>query len=996
MAVYNRAAVYIDGINRTSNTVMPIKWANFLDERLDEGYVTLSKIKRKEPFKPLTPVEIVYKNTVYFGELSNSAYKKEITKQYVVAIDTVLESPNRSGRYNHDIYFIEITKIAERCVVDTITFTNDLGRSYTKNAAFAPPVIEVDGDPNDGHLTQFNKEVFKTNNQVNSNIVLPSILDIAPELNEAQFSVRNADISITEPNNSISIRTEYSFYIKKDYDTNLLLKDLGVYHIRYEGIYDWTTQSGTFARRYSISYYISVVENRLPLKKWTITDVIKRILDIAEPLRKGEKPRFVLNAAQAEQFDKVTAPQLTITKKTLRESLQQVGAVIHGEPRLTVKKDENGYYYEVSYDMFAGTSRSGIYSVPYVKKNASQVVNSFASCLDTNAENLVNQLDKFGGVIIEPYQRGAKTVRCEEQYVRITDENMIISTQFPVYDVSKLEYRHTDGVFYDITPWLFERSIYDTQLSSYEAQYPYSKAYGIYFSQGSKNIGGLNFKPDRALFDAFNNYAIVNIIRRATGDEKFGDEFGENYPTLAFRVTYTPIYNARIGQTKSNYKETGRAASLIYNQSSNIIEAKYYGENLKGLISRLGTVEISLTYHITRLGQIPKAGQMFDDDYYISAVSVEFLPTVIKCTIGLSKDFNRLSQYIGIDSQNRYSEVSQTQAVERNTLWKEYVAIGDAETADEDCLISRYMMRSISSVFTNTVESRLSNVVAWGQSANGTNIATAVSLPVISTAYGNSIAFSWSYKDNYSAGEKSVFKENDKGVSGYWQNDVPYCDYYGKIYYYQFDLRVPTVSHSDPFNLPQYGRDIPTSGSGYVTTIGKTPYLLRKDNREILQCNFQIDFVTNRSSLIIGSGLAEYCPAVRGKTENYSVKLYVLDKPLDKYVDSIIGEGITDLSSYPSVNITVENLLESGYNSFKVTAGNFPADGKSWAIITDIESESVEVEDDSGEPSTQTEYSGGKVLLAQNADIVSGQAFTPIYFTKKREVFDKTVWKDRL
>lgn len=34
--------------------------------------------------------------------------------------------------YNHEIYLVEETKYLERVIVDTITFTNDLGRIYAE------------------------------------------------------------------------------------------------------------------------------------------------------------------------------------------------------------------------------------------------------------------------------------------------------------------------------------------------------------------------------------------------------------------------------------------------------------------------------------------------------------------------------------------------------------------------------------------------------------------------------------------------------------------------------------------------------------------------------------------------------------------------------------------------------------------------------------------------------------------------------------------------
>ncbi len=141
MAIHIQPAVFINGINRTSRTVMPIKWGNFLDERLDECRLSLRAVKQ-ESFPPLTPVEIEFKITEYFGIWKDNptiVQTRKETKRFIIADDSATEFRAKSGLYNHDLYLIETTKVAECYVVDTITFTNDLGRSYTEGGLLAQP-----------------------------------------------------------------------------------------------------------------------------------------------------------------------------------------------------------------------------------------------------------------------------------------------------------------------------------------------------------------------------------------------------------------------------------------------------------------------------------------------------------------------------------------------------------------------------------------------------------------------------------------------------------------------------------------------------------------------------------------------------------------------------------------------------------------------------------------------------------------------------------------
>lgn len=140
--VNNDIAVYIDGINRTSKLVYPVKLSFLLDDSLDEAVITLKHVK-KDIFQPLTPVEIHVANTVTIGSTTTTQTK---VYYFVVAGDSVTESPVGSGLYNHQLALVEVTKAAECIVVDTLTVTNDIGRNYTLHPS---PVVPVDNEANE-------------------------------------------------------------------------------------------------------------------------------------------------------------------------------------------------------------------------------------------------------------------------------------------------------------------------------------------------------------------------------------------------------------------------------------------------------------------------------------------------------------------------------------------------------------------------------------------------------------------------------------------------------------------------------------------------------------------------------------------------------------------------------------------------------------------------------------------------------------------------------
>ncbi len=1062
-------------IDYTYYAVMPVKFAKLLDERLDECYLSLRHMKRKE-FRPMTPVELTFNNVIHYGsdEVTNLNDRETHDRIcYFVANDRAVQSPVGSGLWNHDLYLIEITKYLEMFVMDSLTFRNSLGVNYYPDGipgefTYSHPStnifpenddkeMSVEKSPYPSHLTDI--YVYLDNP-----IVFPSLSELYkkgflgdPEDNKEAFEEYYYTLD------GVSRSYEYIVYLLGPDNTILTcsqsqsktdqlkytFENSGIYKIVYRTRSIHNGQHATTDNyQFTASYTFACPAIMHPLKRLTCTDVIKRLCDLAEPLVLGEEPRFKLNSDQAELFDKIYAPEFSMTKQTLRECLKEVGQILHGEPRLRQVARDNFEQFEIYYDLYGGMKESNLRKYADIFSQSVAQIEQYCTHIDSSAQNLINQTDWAAGVITEPSRTEFRTVRTETQYARISDENMLISTDRPIYKIMKLEalaFCKCDNddtksgyKLLDITPYIFESTLYNSQLSSYNEKWPYSKAFGIYFTQGEKNIKGLNFKPDRALFPAFAKYAIVNILEQAVNDQlnkviliappwdlnavenyKYRLIIGDKerpYTELAFRVTYIPFFDVRVAQTKSYYKDHDKALALVYNQTANMIESRNYGESMKGVVARLGNPELSVTYILSRWSQIPQAGELYNDDYYISAVSVEYLPDMIKCTVGLSKDFNRISEYVGVSSEKRYYEVSEKQTYDRSTLYHEYIVIGNEEEGDSDTqFIHDDFMEAIMDTFSqikwesNRPYSPINCVIAWGEtvinSSSSINYKLMplphVQLPVVSTAFGNSVAFIWSYQDNYSAGAISQYMENN-GVSGYWQNDFPYTDYYGHMYYYNFYLF--TKSEKKVTDSPQgdieieKGKRLPGNDNTdfeYSEIYTSNPILYRKDSAEIPQFNVQIEFVTNRRDLIIGSALASCNPLVRGTDTGLKAELYVYDRPINKFTTRIsaapdmVGAKHGEAQTVDIHNVNSRFYLDAAAFENKHLASNGEGfEGKSWAIITHESKTLQTVEDETGKITTQEIIKGGEILLACNTTVKVGDTIGEIYFTPRRKLFN--------
>lgn len=857
---------------------------------------------------------------------------------------------------------------------------------------------------------------------------------------------------------------------------SISVPEQGILEIRYDVLF---VESGySYVEGFSATATVAVWSNALPLPRWNAKTVINRLLVKAETLRKSQTPRFHLNAEQAEEFEKIEMPELHLTNSTLREALQTVGSYIHGEPRL------NGT--EISYDMYGGSERTAVDFSKYFSKSFQQSIDSALTSIDSTVDNLVSTIGYAKGVMVEPYSGGYKTVRTETLYARIQDDNMIIATTYPINRIIMLESGTIGGKYgeTDLTPYVFEASEY-TRLSSYSSLYPTSRAYAIYYTQGEKNIKGLNFKQQDPITPAFKNYAILNILRAATGDNNL--ETG--YTNLAFLVTYESVSSARVKQSKQYIADFNRVSEIAYNQGQNLIESSYYGEHLKGVVARLGNVDKVLTLYQRGAAVVPKVGTLYDDDYYISAVAVEYQPYFTKISCALSKDFNRYSDYVGINSTKRFYEISERQAYDSFINYRDYVVIGDAVTADANapktllrnisgvrsafdttprtgvsCVVARGLARSNNGTIDNkelvtaavtaasvkftkhdvtgvqsigddeaitiegsltyydkdtqsreTVERIITNktlpytlsradlqqtfesfditkvIRADGKTTSACTVETLsdlneVILPVQAFAMGNAVVFTFKYQDNYSAGDNATWKQSGSDVSGFYQNSVPYKDYYGNmeyltLNYYQY-ATLPVVDWSSPSpdhwqndigialpdtSLPA-GDGSKISGVGLFLSTGDDPLWLQVGSTEVPTITYQIELVTNRRGLIIGSALAGNFKLI-GQSDDVHVKnVYVLPYRINKFAMKLDPNNLNALQNCGQVEFKGGQGTTRDYLKAKTYTGT--TTGQSWAIIDSVT---------------------GDILLAENKEISTNESLfgSNIWFTLVHDILER-------
>lgn len=982
--------------------VMPLNIAAFLDERLDEGSATCYH-DTVESY----PVDTIFRVTA--GEQGTSAKDKHYL--FRLSQDDALEMPNGTGRYKHTLSFVELTKYLEGIVCQTLTFTSPLGRTLS---AYAQPVESSIKAPYAGFKTgKIVSPVSKANSQA---YVIPSAYSI--DVDFAQFCEDKAPLpgTLYTPSRTvtgaITYPTQCTYYIDGSTEAAGTITDDETatvsFNKKIELAYSCTMvktlpgQQPTTETNYA-NFTVEREQEELPTKRRTIKDVINRCLTLCEPLFGNDTSRFKLDATQAAELDKIIAPEFSMAQSTLREQLKVIGGYIHAEPRIsdvTVSPTTGRIEYTVRYDYYGRYSVANL-PASYLRKEYAATLSEYCTRVHTNAANLVNSLSWLAGVVSDPDEDIYRAERSDTINVRVEDSNGICQTTLPIYQLKSVKcgiyrYNNDDTVSVmispvDITGYVYEATEYDSYLSSFIGAPTFSKCYALRYEIGSKNISQLFFEAPDPVSAALSNPAIIKILSYVTGttEQEIRQMLArdEADTILVFNVVYKPIFSTAYSHGKQLYNPNREDFTMVYNQSNGLIESTYYGENVKGVAARLGNVDYSATYILPSLDDVPTIGECVGD-YFISTVSVEMDSFTIKCTVGMTKDFNRISQFIGVDSMKRISEISTSQPYDRNVILGERLIIGEKP---DDYDGSKYIggkavcafydaFRGITAASPRSMKRPTSALfLRYDEEAGGTG-KNRITLPIVSVPLGNVVSLTASFKDNYSAGEKLSYKATGTGsgdpVKGFWGQDVPFCDFYGRARYVGVligDLKYGENTETILANKRLAAFTVPettayTPASPHIVTPER--YLLMKDSRERLATfAYNIECCTTIPTLNIGSGLAMINSLV--DTRDHARPEF-----------RIIPEG----AEMPNKLDT--DVLDYDRTKWKVTQGNYTiamaADGYSfsmsadtaglpageylgWVVYMPITTTSEQVIDEEGNEVTQTTESGGEILLSSFA-----------------------------
>ena len=676
----------------------------------------------------------------------------------------------------------------------------------------------------------------------------------------------------------------------------------------------------------------------------------------------------------SETKDKLTNKELiedTYQNKNLWEIFMQIGKYIHGKPYITFYNNK----YMLNYKDY-GISE---YSTDKATKNS--IYNS------NDIENYISSLDSY---IQNYFQYGNKVVEC----IRPTDndgtcvcssDNAVLKTKYPILEIVSLKFRDfdkTNKTTFDLTDYVFEHNIYKIlplhkEISGTTSGYSHYKGNSVYYHVNSTEIQGFQYKEISKNASEVNAYAIKQAIYEvltSAGDTRYNNASGVKINDFYFIIQYRTKDDVRFKSYKPDLRKFIRNAdvdlcpiqSQFNNQLDKTVDSEKYGNNTYGTLLRSGNESKDYQDYVANIDNLKDSGELYDlgNQYYVSKNTMLIYPTYVACETEYSKDFNKLSEIIGIDSQPRFYEIAEDNYIKRNISIDRFYSLFD--NADINKEYKSIKDSQLLSMCYQADTGRPNYAMVYFKSMSGHNVETLnynknVIVPCIPYMSGNTITFEFDMADNFGAGDwqkdatdeyKSVYyssswfaqmlsiftniaiKENTNTYTT--RQSYQYCDVFGKADL--MDFRILHESETDAktdgtkrfveMNIPELdvdnayyqqimlGKSMGSETESDKLTNKDYGYLIDKDARECIGVNFSCHLLTSSDKFIVSNQYWNEKTKSDGSYLNYETDYYMvyLSKPVDKFT----RDEITQNEILRKTQINLFDFILNGYNINRV------------------------------------------------------------------------------
>lgn len=572
--------------------------------------------------------------------------------------------------------------------------------------------------------------------------------------------------------------------------------------------------------------------------RYTMYDVVERLrlLSPFVPVEYLIETRpFVIDIDLQTYLESINAPQFYLDKKNLREALVEVFKYVNAIPRLQYEYDVGTQQWNyVLYADFINNrqlnitpSNQDITTLNLTDYGDEVSGENYATKVESYLENVIPNEEQVA-VINQGAVTNYVTFRADEYIVGEDTAKLILP--FKVANIiSMYIYGYASGgssiLEYSLNNFLYEKKVYDTLDLTGGLGY---KDHAIYWNYGSDRIDGF--------FDTFGAFGLQTAIDNIR--EYLNIETTWQY--LVFKVQYIPyIETMRTEQYREDYNYL-KDTEIQINQSERINSLYDVTKNIFGQIQRIGVDTLSIAklhktlhaYDGSNLQGIYSVGDYTSDGYFITSVELVYYNFFVVARYELSKNWNRIAQFIQIPKEFRPYEITLTKSdftLKRDLLMPfAFVEISATQRMDSNGLTkyASLIAEFMKTIATNATNNLTVNGAMLSISQNNIGVYSEVA----SVAENNTLKWLFSFKDTKLAGDKTSFKTISLATQ-IIKRQVAYTENDGTLEFASIKLYnkywTMATSTSDVIDLMRtynkIARDFPYIDGGEVITQGLVP-----------------------------------------------------------------------------------------------------------------------------------------------------------------------------
>lgn len=618
---------------------------------------------------------------------------------------------------------------------------------------------------------------------------------------------------------------------------------------------------------------------------------------------------FYLEKQDKQELKNTIIVENFYNQKNLWEIQMDIGKYIHARPQIRFGSNNR---FKTTWKKYGLTDQYEDRAKPISIYN-SRFIEEYISACSSYVTNMV-QLD---GIITETVAPKSSS----EDYLVYNDVAEII-VEKPIIEIVKLEIiKKSNNMVKDITNYVFEESVYN--LLSINANDSVNKGLAIYYKLGTNKIVGLNYQlPSINTGAADTEYAIKRIIGKEFGLLSTSDIQSTKINDYLFRITYRTKDTLRSNQSRPDLRKYLLSTPFdrvpqhnqFNNQQDVVVDSVKFGNNIYGKLIRTGNTVYTKLEWVDGLPELKHSGELYTIDnnlYYVSKVKNTYYEDHIESEVEFSKDFNRLSQIIGIPSEPRFYEISERSSIDREISLDDYIVLGtsssifDISRREDSCVSPngwnyiKDLLLGEEKAFPKYAVTVFKNDIDKLTIAGNETFKVETCHPVCAYSIENTLTLEWDMRDNFSAGdqvgETSQSKDPNKpdDTAYYTLKPFRYGDVYGRCDMIDFAIvsDYTFANQSEVLNLPanpiplnlSTNEDILFTSAKYTNEYGSQTHgiITLKDNRETLKFNYNLQVLTDSDRFVLS--------AYMWKPGKQNLKLGLLNTEINKISNATIS-----------------------------------------------------------------------------------------------------------